>query len=134
MLQGVDFTNFSTGPEPGWTDKRGRPPRGQDRGRGRPRDTLLATRFLRYDLQLQLLRPAQHGKRAAHSHVGVGEQAMQIIHAGNRRSEEHTSELQSPYDLVCRLLLEKKNKTSSAVPTRGLRMFRATPPHISQCA
>src|SRR5207248_8245946 len=30
-----------------------------------------------------------------------------------RRSEEHTSELQSPYDLVCRLLLEKKkqNKT-----------------------
>src|SRR5437867_9228623 len=26
------------------------------------------------------------------------------------RSEEHTFELQSPYDLVCRLLLEKKNK------------------------
>src|SRR5437867_10419889 len=25
-----------------------------------------------------------------------------------RRSEEHTSELQSPYDIVCRLLLEKK--------------------------
>src|SRR5207248_6985109 len=31
------------------------------------------------------------------------------------RSEEHTSELQSPYDLVCRLLLEKKknNKEST---------------------
>src|SRR5437879_8561350 len=27
-----------------------------------------------------------------------------------RRSEEHTSELQSPMYLVCRLLLEKKNK------------------------
>src|SRR5438094_7519046 len=27
-----------------------------------------------------------------------------------QRSEEHTSELQSPYDLVCRLLLEKKNR------------------------
>src|SRR6266516_7677834 len=26
------------------------------------------------------------------------------------RSEEHTSELQSPYDLVCRLLLEKKKQ------------------------
>src|SRR5437868_15352150 len=26
------------------------------------------------------------------------------------RSEEHTSELQSRFDLVCRLLLEKKNK------------------------
>src|SRR5699024_11876976 len=27
----------------------------------------------------------------------------------NERSEEHTSELQSRFDLVCRLLLEKKN-------------------------
>src|SRR5207248_9589880 len=27
--------------------------------------------------------------------------------SARRRSEEHTSELQSPYDLVCRLLLEK---------------------------
>src|SRR5256885_2730779 len=31
------------------------------------------------------------------------------------RSEEHTSELQSPCNLVCRLLLEKKNINSSAV-------------------
>src|SRR5256885_12192422 len=29
-----------------------------------------------------------------------------------RRSEEHTSELQSPCNLVCRLLLEKKKKKS----------------------
>src|SRR5258708_30066371 len=29
---------------------------------------------------------------------------------GNQRSEEHTSELQSPDHLVCRLLLEKKKK------------------------
>src|SRR3989454_3003120 len=29
----------------------------------------------------------------------------------SRRSEEHTSELQSPCNLVCRLLLEKKNKS-----------------------
>src|SRR5205807_9092312 len=29
---------------------------------------------------------------------------------GGKRSEEHTSELQSPCNLVCRLLLEKKNK------------------------
>src|SRR5207248_9764457 len=28
----------------------------------------------------------------------------------SERSEEHTSELQSPYDLVCRLLLEKQNE------------------------
>src|SRR5438034_8582833 len=31
----------------------------------------------------------------------------------HRRSEEHTSELQSHSDLVCRLLLEKKNKTKT---------------------
>src|SRR5437868_12250419 len=31
------------------------------------------------------------------------------IRDGERRSEEHTSELQSRFDLVCRLLLEKKN-------------------------
>src|SRR5207249_7944293 len=30
---------------------------------------------------------------------------------GNLRSEEHTSELQSRFDLVCRLLLEKKKNT-----------------------
>src|SRR2546430_11575649 len=30
-------------------------------------------------------------------------------HLGRRRSEEHTSELQSQSNLVCRLLLEKKN-------------------------
>src|SRR5437868_12534563 len=30
---------------------------------------------------------------------------------GAKRSEEHTSELQSRFDLVCRLLLEKKNTT-----------------------
>src|SRR5256885_13270446 len=33
------------------------------------------------------------------------------LHSGAlRRSEEHTSELQSPCNLVCRLLLEKKKK------------------------
>src|SRR2546426_8094976 len=31
-----------------------------------------------------------------------------VISAATRRSEEHTSELQSPCNLVCRLLLEKK--------------------------
>src|SRR5258708_10102887 len=31
------------------------------------------------------------------------------------RSEEHTSELQSPDHLVCRLLLEKKNKPSHTI-------------------
>src|SRR5438132_10137383 len=34
--------------------------------------------------------------------------------AHERRSEEHTSELQSHSDLVCRLLLEKKKKTHNS--------------------
>src|SRR5260221_8601428 len=34
------------------------------------------------------------------------------------RSEEHTSELQSHSDLVCRLLLEKKKESINAVGTR----------------
>src|SRR5207248_9977506 len=33
-----------------------------------------------------------------------------LYQVAEERSEEHTSELQSPYDLVCRLLLEKKKK------------------------
>src|SRR5690242_21481674 len=33
--------------------------------------------------------------------------------AGERRSEEHTSELQSRVNLVCRLLLEKKKKKNT---------------------
>src|SRR5256885_9053743 len=33
-----------------------------------------------------------------------------------RRSEEHTSELQSPCNIVCRLLLEKKNKVVQVTP------------------
>src|SRR5438552_16697844 len=35
-----------------------------------------------------------------------------------KRSEEHTSELQSPDHLVCRLLLEKKKKKHTRQPTR----------------
>src|SRR5207248_4448567 len=46
------------------------------------------------------------GHRAARFDVGTEQRGGQG--AGSARSEEHTSELQSPYDLVCRLLLEKK--------------------------
>src|SRR5690348_18474277 len=41
------------------------------------------------------------------------------VWVGVRRSEEHTSELQSPVHLVCRLLLEKKNNTrGDGIPLR----------------
>src|SRR5689334_23608911 len=48
---------------------------------------------------------ARHLPRAAHARHG--DLARQPL---LRRSEEHTSELQSQFHLVCRLLLEKKNK------------------------
>src|SRR5438874_9768449 len=44
---------------------------------------------------------------------------------GSARSEEHTSELQSRRDLVCRLLLEKKNKSSL--------LLAACLPHVADC-
>src|SRR5699024_12616805 len=39
--------------------------------------------------------------------------ALDPRNENRERSEEHTSELQSRFDLVCRLLLEKKNKYST---------------------
>src|SRR5256885_13160599 len=38
-----------------------------------------------------------------------------VISVDARRSEEHTSELQSPCNLVCRLLLEKKKKYNRSI-------------------
>src|SRR5688500_19727378 len=40
------------------------------------------------------------------------------------RSEEHTSELQSPCNLVCRLLLEKKNNSKIIIVTRPSTIIR----------
>src|SRR5437867_3383057 len=51
----------------------------------------------RFEELKQVIRPARFGANA-----GKFEPTERL------RSEEHTSELQSPYDLVCRLLLEKK--------------------------
>src|SRR5207248_5481884 len=45
-----------------------------------------------------------YGALAACARSGSG----RLSKVARGRSEEHTSELQSPYDLVCRLLLEKK--------------------------
>src|SRR5437867_9434643 len=71
-------------------------------------------------------RLGDHGRpvRIARRQVG----AAQVI-AGDR-SEEHTSELQSPYDLVCRLLLEKKKCLYEVTPASP---HHAQPLH-SSCA
>src|SRR5258708_13363149 len=63
-------------------------------------------------------------------------QQMQDFKTGKRpatimhRSEEHTSELQSPDHLVCRLLLEKKK--DDTVPPRSPRSSNPPPPPAHQ--
>src|SRR5256885_10441564 len=47
--------------------------------------------------------------------IGVARVLGRLEHDVEERSEEHTSELQSPCNLVCRLLLEKKKKPLSRV-------------------
>src|SRR2546426_4655802 len=66
-------------------------------GPGEFRDFKLAILFLRFRLG-----------EATPGNLGIGENNCRN---GIWRSEEHTSELQSPCNLVCRLLLEKKKMT-----------------------
>src|SRR5437899_10240031 len=54
--------------------------------------------------------PSTKGSKAASSTFGSGSACA--TSPDKRRSEEHTSELQSLRHLVCRLLLEKKNRTT----------------------
>src|SRR2546421_7960417 len=56
--------------------------------------------------------PNRH-QRSAPQRVDDRQAVIEVVKGvGVDRSEEHTSELQSRSDLVCRLLLEKKKKTS----------------------
>src|SRR2546430_12898949 len=48
-----------------------------------------------------------------------------LVGAKEERSEEHTSELQSQSNLVCRLLLEKKKDKTSVQSGCGLELIRA---------
>src|SRR2546426_4175256 len=61
-------------------------------------------------------RPAQPGRLAA-APLGLARLGLVQLPV---RSEEHTSELQSPCNLVCRLLLEKKKKKKRETVTRKL--------------
>src|SRR5256885_3369397 len=62
----------------------------------------------------RLPRSAPHGYSCRPRHPAIG------------RSEEHTSELQSPCNLVCRLLLEKKKNTALWRPLRSLPLAFAS--------
>src|SRR5437867_98647 len=68
---------------------------------------------------LEFIRHLQRRSPDVHTVLmtGAGDDAL-------ARSEEHTSELQSPYDLVCRLLLEKKKQKKQLSPLRPPRPGR----------
>src|SRR5207248_10817299 len=81
-----------------------------------PRSTLFPYTTL---FRSKYVRRRHHAERTA-----LG--AMEVFAPKAVRSEEHTSELQSPYDLVCRLLLEKKK---NRVPMRELRQDQSATAH-----
>src|SRR5437879_7812218 len=56
-----------------------------------------------------------------------GDLGQFIAHLQQRRSEEHTSELQSPMYLVCRLLLEKKKLKRQAENVHETYTHRTSP-------
>src|SRR5256885_9959804 len=73
--------------------------------------------------QRQLLHPAEEPGVGSARGVAAGRGVRGLVHLGEQgelligaaldeRSEEHTSELQSPCNLVCRLLLETKTKST----------------------
>src|SRR3712207_8617660 len=75
---------------------------------------------------------AQHHARRSRQHREVFQRVRLVDHEvgrralrESRRSEEHTSELQSRHYLVCRLLLEKKKPRPSVAVPRAARPARA---------
>src|SRR5256885_8609674 len=69
--------------------------------------------------------PARNLFMAASSEEQFGERPRKDS-LPDRRSEEHTSELQSPCNLVCRLLLEKKKRELH-------ELFKTLPPEFLAC-
>src|SRR5207249_11651574 len=61
---------------------------------------------------------ARGGCRGIRQPTGAVHEESVAIAPRGQRSEEHTSELQSRFDLVCRLLLEKKKEEDEQATTR----------------
>src|SRR5256885_10813265 len=77
-----------------------------------PRSTLFPyTTLFRSHGSFRGSAPAADAEIPLESHPGYRPRCEPAT-AGKCRSEEHTSELQSPCNLVCRLLLEKKNTSN----------------------
>src|SRR2546426_2647810 len=70
-------------------------------------------------------RPRRHLLGLAHRHDRE-DVVEDVGPKEGQRSEEHTSELQSPCNLVCRLLLEKKKKTTKKIRRRKTTCDKST--------
>src|SRR5947209_13184041 len=85
-----------------------------------PRSTLFPYTTLFRSLLLLRRQPHERGRaRAESAEAGLLGRRLVLGQRGRSRggrSEEHTSELQSRQYLVCRLLLEKKNKHQHPTP------------------
>src|SRR5256885_12144739 len=86
-----------------------------------PRSTLFPYTTLFRSVQTGIGRPCAHpAAKTCTSCIGLDALARSLRmrqasgSVPNSRSEEHTSELQSPCNLVCRLLLEKKKKAQQS--------------------
>src|SRR5256885_10711077 len=88
-----------------------------------PRSTLFPYTTLFRSVHVWRAHRGQSGNQRGGSHAWEIHQA---------RSEEHTSELQSPCNLVCRLLLEKK-KTQNNTHGDDKRTTAARPLSMSLC-
>src|SRR2546430_11183251 len=74
-----------------------------------------------YTLSLHDALPISEAVRREPKPVGAFPEQQALGPTRPRRSEEHTSELQSQSNLVCRLLLEKKNNTTDRTTSQCSR-------------
>src|SRR2546426_7811023 len=95
-----------------------------------PRSTLFP-----YTTLFRSLRPEHELHRGVVHDLVVTRDGPCVLLRDSFRSEEHTSELQSPCNLVCRLLLEKKKRGPRACPApicpRRLPHVRSPPRAVS---
>src|SRR2546427_4109088 len=84
-----------------------------------PYTTLFRSKALGQAFDTGFLEVLPHLTKMYHAVFGKTEKGSRMLHASCQmdfdRSEEHTSELQSQSNLVCRLLLEKKKTNTTKV-------------------
>src|SRR5256886_12826194 len=97
-----------------------------------PRSTLFPyTTLFRSGRHRAVRRHAVHRPTGGEEHVVRENEDEHDRGVHEERSEEHTSELQSQSNLVCRLLLEKKNKSHLGIHDETDPLYFAISPSLS---